>query len=446
MKSGCLIAYCYTLKLVRQIGAMMKAQPRPVFDTLDHLQAQFKNCQRHDANKIITKWIRHCFLDAECNLPAYTATDYQQCLHFLYSYRGCGDTFNSYRRELERLIQWSWIIREKSIVTLKRIDIEAFIAFCQDPPKTWIGTKTVARFQAKYGQRLPNAAWRPFIVKVSKKLFSDGERPELNNFKLSQISTKQIFAILGSFFHYLVQEEMSAINPVLQIRQKSKFNRSQLSTQTIRRLSQAQWQAVINVAMSLADQHPNQHERTLFIMNALYGMYLRISELAATQHWQPMMRDFFRDVHGDWWFRTVGKGNKMRQIAVSPPMLLALKRWRKHLHLSPLPSVEEGGFLIPKVIGKGPVSSTRAIRNIVQACFDKAVANLLQEKKPEDADLLRSATVHWLRHTGISEDVKIRPREHVRDDAGHGSGAITDRYIDVELRARAKSAGKKTLS
>ncbi len=26
-------------------------------------------------------------------------------------------------------------------------------------------------------------------------------------------------------------------------------------------------------------------------------------------------------------------------------------------------------------------------------------------------------TVHWLRHTGISDDVKIRPREHVREDA-----------------------------
>lgn len=41
---------------------------------------------------------------------------------------------------------------------------------------------------------------------------------------------------------------------------------------------------------------------------------------------------------------------------------------------------------------------------------------------------------HWLWHTGISEDVKIRPREHVRDDAGHSSSAITDKYIDIELR------------
>lgn len=59
--------------------------------------------------------------------------------------------------------------------------------------------------------------------------------------------------------------------------------------------------------------------------------------------------------------------------------------------------------------------------------------------------LCNKATVHWLRHTGISDDVKIRPKEHVRDDAGHSSSAITDRYIDIELRERHKSAKAKPL-
>ena len=181
-------------------------------------------------------------------------------------------------------------------------------------------------------------------------------------------------------------------------------------------------------------------------MNALYGMYLRVSELAATKRWIPLMKNFFRDGNGDWWFKTVGKGNKMRQIAVSPVMLAALKRWRKYLGLSPLPSMEDQTPLIPKAIGKGPIESTRAIRNIVQICFDKAVEKLLHDKKFEEAEMLRSVTVHWLRHTGISDDVKIRPREHVRDDAGHSSSAITDRYIDVELRERAKSSKKKLVS
>jgi hypothetical protein len=71
---------------------------------------------------------------------------------------------------------------------------------------------------------------------------------------------------------------------------------------------------------------------------------------------------------------------------------------------------------------------------------------MLQENKPEDAQELKAATVHWLRHTGISDDVKIRPREHVRDDAGHSSGAITDKYIDIEKRERSLSAKHKKLT
>lgn len=413
----------------------------PLFDTLESIQIQYKALQTQQTS-VIDQWLSQCLTYR----PEFSNRDYQYILNFLYSYRGSIDTFNSYRRELERLIQWSWLIAKKSILSLKRSDIEEFIEFCQKPPQSWIGTKTVSRFIEKQGLRLPNKEWRPFIVRITKKLFKDGERPDKVNFELSQEGIKQIFAILGSFFNYLIQEEATEINPVLQIRQKSKYIRKHQQPHQIRRLSDAQWQAVINTAKVLAEEDPAQHERTLFITHALYSMYLRISELAASTRWTPMMRHFFRDASGDWWFKTVGKGNKMRQIAVSPTMLSALKRWREFLNLTGLPSPDEQVVLIPKYRGKGAIESTRAIRNIMQYCFDKAIESLRNENLIEESELLRSATVHWLRHTGISDDVKIRPREHVRDDAGHSSSAITDKYIDVELRERAKSAKKKIIA
>jgi hypothetical protein len=86
-----------------------------------------------------------------------------------------------------------------------------------------------------------------------------------------------------------------------------------------------------------------------------------------------------------------------------------------------------------------------AYRRIVQKCFDQTIVKLKEDNFIEEAESLVEATVHWLRHTGISDDVKIRPREHVRDDAGHSSSAITDKYIDVELRERHRSAKKKTM-
>jgi len=126
-------------------------------------------------------------------------------------------------------------------------------------------------------------------------------------------------------------------------------------------------------------------------------------------------------------------------------MLKALKRYRRSMDLSPLPSPTENIPLITKHKGKGPVKSTRFIRSLVQRCFDRAYERLKDDNLKEEAEQLLSVTVHWLRHTGISDDVKIRPREHVRDDAGHSSSAITDKYIDVELRNRHASGKRKRI-
>lgn len=61
----------------------------------------------------------------------------------------------------------------------------------------------------------------------------------------------------------------------------------------------------------------------------------------------------------------------------------------------------------------------------------------------DEAVDLKESTVHWLRHTEISEDVQNRPREHVRDDARHASMATTDRYIDRDRRERHHSERAK---
>jgi site-specific recombinase XerD len=252
--------------------------------------------------------------------------------------------------------------------------------------------------------------------------------------------------VLSSFFNYLIQEDCVTSNPVAQIRQKSKFVRKTQGAKAIRRLSELQWSYVIETAEELAKADPATHERTLFILNALFGMYLRISELVETPRWTPRMGDFERDREGSWWFRTVGKGNKERVISVSDSMLGALKRYRRSRGFPDLPMPGEQTPLVHKTRGAGGITSTRQIRGIVQLCFDKAIARMQAEGQAEEASQLGAATVHWLRHTGISEDVKHRPREHVRDDAGHGSSAITDRYIDVQLHERHASARKKLIN
>lgn len=402
----------------------MKYKLLPLFDNLTHLH------KNHE----------HVVLPN----PRFQ-NDFNYTLNFLKSYTGSQGTFNSYRREAERILQWSWVIKDTTIDELKREDIENYIHFCQNPPKSWISLKKVPRFVEQNGLRVPNEEWRPFVATVSKSAKKNGRSASLEEFNLSQGTTQELFAILSTYFNFLIAEEYLVSNPVALIRQKSKFIRKRQQNAPIRRLSMVQWDAVVEAAESLASDTPDKHERTRFMLSLLFGMYLRISELAASDRWVPSMNDFAKDANGHWWFTTVGKGNKERQIAVSEAMLASLTRWRMFLGLTPLPSPSDNSPLIPKIRGHGPMQDTAPIRRIIQACFDLAAQNLRLKGLGEEADNLSAATVHWLRHTGISEDVKIRPREHVRDDAGHSSSATTDRYIDIEKQARYKSAQKKSI-
>jgi site-specific recombinase XerD len=412
----------------------LKYTPIPLFDSLEYLEQTAET-----QTALIQSW-----LPAEISAQDVDR-DYKQTCQFLYAYRGSAETFKSYRRETERLLQWTWFVRAKPLKDLRRTDLELFLEFCQAPPNDWIGIKHVPRFMDKDGQRLTNPAWRPFIAAVTKKAHRDGDLPDVKSYALSQSALQAIFAILSSYFNYLEQEEYTFGNPIAQIRQKSKFLRKRHGMKTIRRLSELQWAYIIETTELMATENPDLHERSLFMMNALFAMYLRISELAASDRWTPQMGHFYKDMDNNWWFKTVGKGNKERDISVSNAMLAALKRYRISLELSSLPSPGEATPLIPKALGKGPIEGTRHIRKIVQQCFDRTMERLKKDGFHEEAEMLMAATVHWLRHTGISEDVKTRPREHVRDDAGHSSSAITDQYIDIELRARHASAKKKLI-
>lgn len=402
----------------------MKVKNSPVafFDTLEEMPNPFKEP---------VKTLDHLLT----GYPADAITDYQYASEFIFSYRGSPDTFSTYRREIEHFLHWCWLIAEKSLNQIVREDIEEYVEFARTPPKSWIGTKNVARYLDKQGQRVANPQWRPYVSTGS----SEAE------YMASQSALQSLFSVLSSFFNFLIQENYLGANPVSQIRQKSKFLRKHQSQGKIRRLSPLQWEFVLDAAESLAQQQPKVHERTLFIMHALFAMYLRVSELVETSRWQPQMGHFQLDQEGNWWFITVGKGNKEREISVSDAMLESLKRYRLSRGLSPLPSPGEPTPLIHKTRGKGGITSTRQIRGIVQKCFDHAADKMLKEGFAEEAERIKDATVHWLRHTGISEDVKHRPREHVRDDAGHGSSAITDRYIDVERAERHASARRKQI-
>jgi len=73
--------------------------PKPLIDTLAHLNEK-------DSLKF--------------ELPSFSYCDLVCSLDFLKQYSGNNATFESYRREVERLLQWSCLIAKKSILEIKR--------------------------------------------------------------------------------------------------------------------------------------------------------------------------------------------------------------------------------------------------------------------------------------------------------------------------------------
>jgi len=240
-------------------------------------------------------------------LRAKYQADYELSTEFLSSYSGSAATFNSYRRDIERLLQWCWNIREISLLSLSRTDFDQFMKFNKKPPAAWIGEKNVPRFTDMNGLRIANRAWRPFVI-VKKKRNSAQYDTMQTRYTPSDASIVACYSSLSTFYEYLVEERKIASNPIKQVRQKSKYLTIASKTREVRRLTNFQWDYVLESAAIMADESPAEHERTLFIMSALYSLYLRISELASDELSQPVMSDFYKDEDNNWWFKAVGKG------------------------------------------------------------------------------------------------------------------------------------------
>lgn len=402
--------------------------PQPIFDKLENIEENYP---------CITQYL------LATNIQA-AREERDHCVQFLKSYANSKDTFTSYRREVERILHWTWLVAKKSLKEITRNDIRDYLQFIAAPPKSWVATKIVDRFiETPSGLRQANPFWRPFVVKVSKIARRHGKEPDRANYQLSNKSIEAIFAVLSSMFTYLQQEEYLDINPIALIRQKKGYIQRQQVKKVTRKLSRVQWLYVINTCEEMANTD-TQHERTLFLMSTFYLLGLRISELAFSNNRLATMGNFAPDKRGLWWYTTVGKGNKVRDVAVPDELLAALKRYREFLNLPPLPHRGEDTPLFPKQKGREGLG-TRQIRNLVQLVFDKAIDKLQQAGKLDEALDLATATVHWLRHTAISSEVEYRPREHIRDDVGHENPATMDKYIDTDRVARHQSAKAKTL-
>ncbi len=346
-------------------------------------------------------------------------------------------TYTRFRNETERFLLWTILIKDKPVDTFKKSDVLEYADFCWKPPASWIATHNHDKFLWDNGFFISNKSWRPFKLQAPKS--QKNKEIQKKQYKPSQQTLASTFTGIISFFNYLMGEELVLGNPAQIAKKDCKHFITETQIKEPKRLTEDQWQFVLDTAISMANENP-LFERNLFIIASLKVLFLRISELSERKEWSPEMSHFWEDSTKNWWLRVYGKGRKIRDVTVPLDFLKFLQRYRESRNLSPLPDSNDKSALIEKVRGTGGMTS-RHLRRLVQDTFDQAYKAMSKAMSPTDARKLKEATTHWLRHTGASMEIERgRALKDLSEDLGHASMATTDTvYVQTENKVRAES-------
>ena len=426
-------------------------KPFPLFESLKVFREQYAPGS-FDASDVTGFALLH-----EHELQQYIP-DLNYSSEFLFEYSKKSEaTYNRFRNEIERFLLWSWLIAEKSVIDLKRVDIDEYIDFFWSPPSSWMATKIAARIKCEKGKCKLNTKWRPFVAKISKTERSlsvkHGKDVEIKkkDYQPSIESLKACFVALNAYYEFLILEEYTESNPVKVSKKRCPYFVEDMTSKDVMRLTDLQWDVIVDTAEKMANEN-HRYERYLFLVMAVKALKLRISELAVRKstrsddiEWTPAFGHFY--INKEYWvLKVFGKGRKTREVTVPDALLPYLDRYRKHLGLLGRPTKGEKQPIIGKERGSGGMTA-RHLTRLIQEIFDKAVEILNSEGHKEQANELRAASTHYLRHTQASQEVSAgRPLKHISDDLGHASLKTTDEeYVQSDLRARGESARKTTI-
>ncbi len=352
-------------------------------------------------------------------------------------------TYTRFRNEVEKFLLWIFLFKKIPLDEFRKKEILEYADFCWKPPVSWVALSNADRFVFRNGNFQVNKNWLPFRLQIPKSHKVD--TPDKKKYKPSQQTLTATFTAVNAFYKHLINEEICFGNPVPIAKKDCRYFIADAQVKEVRRLSEAQWQYVLETAESLAEQD-HYYERSLFVIAALKTLFLRISELSERKDWSPTMGHFWQDEHQNWWLKIFGKGRKLRDVTVPTQFIDYLKRYRSFRALPALPFSGDNTALVEKVRGQGGMTA-RHLSRLVQEVFDKAYEKMRHEQGDDQARKLKEASTHWLRHTGASMEIERgRALKDVSEDLGHASMGTTDSiYVQSENKKRADSGKTRTV-
>ncbi len=330
---------------------------------------------------------------------------------WLSRYKDTSTTFQSYRKEAERLLLWSVLQLDKPLSSLTHEDLLSYQEFLADPQPA---ERWIMRTRRKLPRQDPR--WRPFAG------------------PLSPTSRRQAIVILNTLFAWLVSAGYLAGNPLALSRQRARKAKPRIT----RYLDESLWMEVkitIEDLPRASERDQAHYFRVRWLFSLLYLCGLRISEVVNNK-----MGGFFRRLDGDgkerWWLEITGKGDRMRLVPATDELIAELTRYRQANNLTLLPAMSEETPLLLPIHGRLRPVTRSTVHLVVKALFIRTAARL-RVVNPVKADLLQQASAHWLRHTAGSRmaDGRLDLR-YVRDNLGHATLSTTSHYLHSEDEAR----------
>ena len=329
-------------------------------------------------------------------------------------------TFDSYRKESERLLVWATLELGKPLSSLTHEDLLVYQRFLVDPQPA---ERWVMKTGRKWSRLDPD--WRPFAG------------------PLAPTSQRQAIIILNAMFSWLVNAGYLAGNPLSLSRQRQRKAKPRIT----RFLDDQLWLEVKTTIETMPRETDRQREhffRVRWLFSLLYICGLRISEVI-----ENSMGAFFcrRDAEGEdrWWLEITGKGDKTRLVPATGELMVELTRYRRENGLSPFPIPGEPTPLLLPIGGKQRPLTRSAVHLIVKEVFARTAMRIRERGAEFErlANLVEDASAHWMRHTAGSSMADTMDLRNVRDNLGHSSISTTNTYLHTEDDQRHKETEAK---
>lgn len=388
--------------------------------------------------------LRPCLLQA--------TNDWEAMAEFLATVPKSPQTFRSYQKECLRLLLICRFYFRKPVSSLTLVDVEAYKHLLRHPPAAFVQSRR-SKVDSDYVpvtlflKRLDEAG-QPLLDSTGNPIldFNPHWRPFQK--PLSASSATTALSIVKALMSFWVKANYLSVSPFSLVVAKPNDVASKDSDPRTRMALGTYAQSAL---LQELDAMPTRTERqrlrqirAAFILECLMTLGIRMAELT-----RATMTDVHRE-HGAWWFRAVGKGNKERNIPAVARFMRTYQDYRLSIDLSKQPTTDEADMPLIQYVNpeNRKAISEYQIRKVVAPLFKRAAArlealsedmndSLVQMDMQADAQKLKQATPHWLRHTYATNlhNADVDPRI-IQTCLGHASINTTMIYSHTEARAR----------